>query len=59
VEWIDSEERWPDVDEIVAFNQHTGEVFNLTFIESKWGNNFRDEKFELQDWTHWRPRVKE
>lgn len=56
--WIDVEEKYPDIEMIVAFDQETGEVFDMDLIESKWGNFFRDKKHELRDWTHWRPRTK-
>ena len=56
MEWTDYEEQYPDRERIVCYNKLTGEVFNMYLVESKWGNMYRDENYELRDYTHWKRR---
>jgi hypothetical protein len=58
MEWIDYEEQYPNTERIVCYNELTEEVFNMDLVESKWGNQYRNEKHELRDYTHWIPREK-
>ena len=54
--WISYDEEYPNIDSIVCYDEMTEEVFNMDLVESKWGNQYRDEDYELRDYTHWKPR---
>lgn len=54
--WFSYEEQYPEGERIVCFDELTGEVFNMDWMETKWGNYYRDENYKMRSYTHWRPR---